>query len=172
LAYALYTVEIERAQQRLYAVRLGFFRERISAGQVASYVCATFPEVTIVAVTAAEQAHYSVLERANALVSFELSAPDSNVIELTRALSTRTTPSSTPAVRVTTAKPGGVREPRLTSKALQTGRFDTSRSGKHRTLGELLVEEARQVALSESAIRRIPAHKKTLFDKLVRRLKS
>jgi len=171
-AYALYTVEIERDEQRLYAVRLGFFRERVSAGQVASYVRSTFPDVAIVGVSAAEQGHYSVLERADALASFELCAPESNVIELTRALSARPTSTITPTTAATTPKVGGGREPRLNSKALQTGRIDTSRSGKHRTLGELLLEEARQVALSETAIRRMPAHKKTLFDKLVRRLKS
>ena len=36
------------------------------------------------------------------------------------------------------------------------GPIDSSPTGRHKTLGEELYNEARQVALSQSAIRRIP----------------
>ncbi|HSN73131.1 MAG TPA: SPOR domain-containing protein [Steroidobacteraceae bacterium] len=174
--YSLYSVAGVQGSDQRHSIRLGFFRERISASQVASYVRYAFPDVKIVPVAAGERATHCATqtssEDTHAITSVELQAPQSNVIELAR---------SRPQTSNAGSRPAGLGQPTGTPRTLATAAasrngngataFDPSRSGKHKTLGELLVEEARQVALSETAIRRMPPHKQTLFNKLVSRLK-
>jgi hypothetical protein len=50
-AYTLYTVTVTRAQRRWFGVRLGFFRDVISAQQVALYVRDEFPDATVLPVS-------------------------------------------------------------------------------------------------------------------------
>ena len=55
--------------------------------------------------------------------------------------------------------------PAIAAKTAAKTKSSTSSSGKHRTLQEALLAEAREVELSESAIRRLPKNN-SLFSKL------
>ena len=114
------------------------------------------------------------------IAALEVRAPHSNVIELAINRD-RVVPAAAPhgADGQDGRKLNGDSGPRAVSAraAALRGRstggngIDTARSGKHRTLGELLVEEARQTVLSESGICRVPQSRQTLLGKLVERLK-
>jgi hypothetical protein len=54
-AYTLYTTTVTREGRSLHSLRLGFFKDAISAKQVAYYVRSHFPGVTVVPVTEPER---------------------------------------------------------------------------------------------------------------------
>ena len=169
-AYELYVIKLRNDAGPVYSVRLGFFRERISASQVASYIRGAYPDVRIAPVAGDEQQKRVRIrtepEEEVGIDTVVLHAPDSNVIELAQARHGKPPGAAMP-------RPGDRNVPRTSRVNGQhvNGAGDTSGSGKHKTLGQLLVEEARQVALSETAVRRMPPHKQNLFNRLVGRLK-
>jgi hypothetical protein len=87
-AYELYVIKTRNEQGELYSVRLGFFRERISASQVASYIRGAYPNVEIAPVSSDEQKkRVKIRTEAEEDVGIDtvvLHAPDTNVIELAR----------------------------------------------------------------------------------------
>ena len=72
-AYTLYSVQVERAGRRWYGLRLGFFKDPLSARQVALYARSDFSAAAVVPVSDRES------EKASAVATAAQAAPGSSV---------------------------------------------------------------------------------------------
>ena len=154
--YHLYTVAGTDQGRVLHSLRLGFFSEEVSASVVAGYLKTYFSDSEIKRVSAAEHERFKDrrsksphAESANGASA----ATDSKATEIVL---------ETKAPRVYVPMPAAA--PKTEGKKSRWGR----KKDKTKTLGEELVEEARQVALSESAIRRLPSDP-SLWSRLFKR---
>lgn len=95
-AYTLYKTTITREKRPLHSLRLGFFKDAISAKQVAYYVRSHFAEVAVVPVTESERQHAA----ASPIEATKLS--DSFQRSLDHALETARPPVSAPSTPVAT----------------------------------------------------------------------
>jgi hypothetical protein len=68
-AYTLYKTTVTRERRPLHSLRLGFFKDAISAKQVAYYVRSHFPSVAVVPVTEQEREHAKATPIETALLS-------------------------------------------------------------------------------------------------------
>jgi hypothetical protein len=139
--YHLYTVDGVEQGKVLHSLRLGFFSEEVSAAVVAGYLKTHFSDSEVKRVAAAEYERFK--ERRPKSPSADApvkAAEDSNATEI--VLETKA-----PKVYV----PLPVAPPKEDKKS-----FWGRKKHKEKTLGEELIEEARQVTLSESAIQRLP----------------
>jgi hypothetical protein len=59
----------------------------------------------------------------------------------------------------------------VNGKRPPSNRIDPTKTGRHRRLADLLAEEAEQVKLTESAIRKMSKQKQSLLGRLMDRLK-
>ncbi len=146
--YRLYSISGIDQAKFLHSLRLGFFSAESSAQAVAGYLRASFADAVVKRVSIAEHERFAerkanpekkrepeaTVERAPEAVSIGAKHPSA---------SSRTQPS-----RANGSTQKATHKPR--------GPIDSSPTGRHKTLGEELYNEARQVALSQSAIRRIP----------------
>jgi hypothetical protein len=73
-AYTLYTVEGSREGRRWYGLRLGFFRDAISAKQVAYYVRSEFASVAVIPVSIQERDRASTAEERSVIARKQSSA--------------------------------------------------------------------------------------------------
>ncbi|HEY7639661.1 MAG TPA: hypothetical protein VH814_08045, partial [Steroidobacteraceae bacterium] len=185
-AYRLYSVATAGSGKIVHSLRLGFFKEAVSAEAVMGYLNTFFGSPSVMRVSVAEHARFkdapSTKKPAPAPVQ------EAKVVELNNARSGRPViPTVTMEVApgVDTAATGSFRP-------LDTGSFRTSASGKHKalknaaksagssktarahsrtgntgkhktlppiekkSLAEQLLDEAREVELSESGIRKLP----------------
>ncbi|HEY0684023.1 MAG TPA: hypothetical protein VGD45_16955 [Steroidobacter sp.] len=219
-AYSLYSVATAGSGKIVHSLRLGFFKEAVSAEAVAGYLKTFFASPSVLRISVAEQARFKDAPQPRRADPEE---PKNNVVELNNARANRAPvvptvtmevdPSATGAFRPNatgafrpnatgalssatgTFKPGatGAFKPNATGafKANATGAFKlngtgvhkaldtkvaaksaspaTKRSdptGKHKSLkkslAEELLEEAREVELSESGIRKLPQNNSLL----------
>lgn len=198
-AYRLYSVATAGSGKIIHSLRLGFFKEAVSAEAVAGYLKTFFSAPTVLRISVAEQARFKDATLPKKPDPEVRAAP--NVIELETARAARV-PTVTMEVvpPVDTAATGSF-------KPNATGSFRTSDTAKHRTLGavkpaakhaaatkrapmpskktsatgkykmpikkslaEQLLEEAKEVELSESGIYKMPKND-SLLSRLVDKLK-
>ena len=141
--YRLYSISGIDQGKFLHSLRLGFFSAESSAQAVAGYLGASFEGAAVKRVSIAE--HDRFAERKAKPVK---KAEPETLAAKRGAVQSGPTPSSSTPARGNGSTPKTARKPR--------GSVDSSPTGRHRTLGEQLYDEAREVALSQSAIRRLP----------------
>ncbi|WP_174842458.1 hypothetical protein [Steroidobacter cummioxidans] len=210
-AYRLYSVATAGSGKIVHSLRLGFFKEAVSAEAVAGYLKTFFASPSVLRISAAEQLRFKDAPQPRRA---EPEEPKNNVVELNNARASRAPvvptitmevdtsatgafrPNATGAFRPNatgalssatgTFKPGatGAFKPNATGafklnstgvhKALDsrvaakaagpaTKRSEPTRAGntgKHKqlkkSLADELLEEAREVELSESGVRKLP----------------
>jgi hypothetical protein len=201
-AYRLYSVATAGSGKIVHSLRLGFFKEAVSAEAVGGYLHTFFGSPTVMRVSVAEHARFK-----DPPSSKKPAAPahEAKVVELNNAR----TPGRPVVPTVTMEVATGVDAAATGSfKALDTGSFKTSTSGTHKalksaaksagsntkrarahgrtgntgkhktlppvekkSLAEQLLDEAREVELSESGIRKLPKNDSLLsrmFGKLTK----
>jgi hypothetical protein len=182
-AYRLYSVATAGSGKIVHSLRLGFFKEAVSAEAVMGYLNTFFGSPSVMRVSVAEHARF---KDAPSTKKPAAPAQEAKVVELNNARGARpVVPTVTMEVApgVDTAATGSFRP-------LDTGSFKKSATGRHRalknaakslgstktacartgntgkhktlpslekkSLAEQLLEEAREVELSESGIRKLP----------------
>ena len=201
-AYRLYSVASAGSGKIVHSLRLGFFKEAVSAEAVMGYLQTFFGSPTVMRVSVAEHARFKDPPSTKKPAA---PAQEAKVLELNNARGARPvipTVTMEVATGVDTGATGSF-------KALDTGSFRTSASGKHKalksaaksavpssrsarahsgktgntgkhktlppierkSLAEQLLDEAREVQLSESGIRKLPKNDSLLsrmFGKLTK----
>jgi hypothetical protein len=182
-AYRLYSVATAGSGKIVHSLRLGFFKEAVSAEAVSGYLKTFFGSPDIMRVSVAEHARFKDPPSSKKPAA---AAHEAKVVELNNARTTARpvvpTVTMEVATGVDTAATGSF-------KSLDSGSFKTSatgthkglksagsntrrtrphsktgNTGKHKTLSpvekkslaEQLLDEAREVELSESGIRKLP----------------
>jgi hypothetical protein len=144
--YRLYSISGIDNARFMHSLRLGFFSAEGSAAAVAGYLRAFFDGAAVKRVSIAEHERFA-----------ERKAKAEKAAEPEKTPAQREVAVSANRNAEVKDKPAGNGS---TGDAKQPVRkrssSDSSPTGRHRTLGEQLYEEARQVALSQSAIRRLP----------------
>jgi len=140
--YRLYSISGIDQGKFLHSLRLGFFSAEGSAQAVAGYLRMTFEGAMVKRVSIAEHDRFAE-RKANKSEPQTLSAETRRVENHTASA-----PSDKSGIRDNGSNPKSARQSRNS--------VDSSPTGRHKTLGEQLYDEARQVALSQSAIRRLP----------------
>lgn len=199
-AYRLYSVATAGSGKIVHSLRLGFFKEAVSAEAVSGYLKTFFGSPTIMRVSVAEHARFKdppsskkppapvheakVVEFNNARTTVRPMIPtvtmevatgvDTGATGSFKPLDTgsfRTSASGTHKALKSAAKSAGSNTQRARPQGAQSGR--TGNTGKHKTiassekksLAEELLDEAREVELSESGIRKLPKN-----DSLISRM--
>ncbi|HZF26156.1 MAG TPA: hypothetical protein VEZ88_07825 [Steroidobacteraceae bacterium] len=152
--YRLYSISGIDQAKFMHSLRLGFFSAEGSAQAVAGYLRTFFEGAAVKRVSIAE--HERFCER-RAKVERPAEADASSA----PAQRTPAPGASSPA----TPAHGSADDADAKTPVRKRGSSDSSPTGRHKTLGEALYEEARQVALSQSAIRRLPKNS-SLWSKL------
>lgn len=173
-AFRLYSVATPQQGRIVHCLRLGFFRERVSAEAVAGYLKTFFSTPDVLRVSAAEQSRFADPPKPPVLQ--ETAAGGAKVVPLSDARLKAGKPlpdvakplpvaakTSAPAVKSPPVKhPPAAPAAKATSKKAPGKRATV----RNRSLNDLLHEEAREVALSESGIRRME-EKGSLLSRLV-----
>jgi hypothetical protein len=217
-AYRLYSVAGVSGGKIIHSLRLGFFREEVSAEAVSGYLKTFFPNPSVVRISIAEQARFKDApgQKAAAL------KPEATIHDLgqTRERNARSVVPTVTEVAgdskadVSATGKFKMRDASATGKfkaadASATGKFKVSNTGKHKALAssakpaakaagpatkrsepvaknktsstgkyqaprkqsleEQLIDEAREVELSESGIRKLPKNH-SLLSRLVGKL--
>jgi hypothetical protein len=179
-AYRLYSVASAEGGKILHNMRLGFFKEEVSAEAVCGYLKTFFANPSVLRVSVAEYERFSQAPRKPPVVETK-----ATVIDLASARD-RTPSQEVPVITMEVTNPsmsgrypkpntgnsGTYKQPAATKTVARSATVMRSAkkpspgaSGKHRSLQEALLAEAREVALSESAIRRLPKNN-SLLSKL------
>ncbi|HEY5806909.1 MAG TPA: hypothetical protein VIT67_03035 [Povalibacter sp.] len=196
-AYSVYSVANAGSGKIVYSLRLGFFREEVSANAVGGYLKTFFPSPSVIRISTAEQLRFKDAPAPKATATAKA---DAKVIELNQARDRKPT---VPTVTMEVA-PAADRSPTGTFKTSATGTYKVNASGVHkalkpaaknsppatkrsaplsktsatgrhkalqpsRSLQEQLLDEARDVQLSASAIRKLPKND-SLLSRLVGKL--
>ncbi len=155
--YRLYAVAGLDQGRVLHSLRLGFFSEQVSADVVAGYLKTFFEAAEIKRVSGAEHERFAD-RRAKHTAHGEAKngSDDPERRDSTETIVLETRANDVPARRLAdlTPKPGKLGK-----------QWKRPKLKREKTLGEELREEARQVVLSESAIRRLPTNS-SLWSKL------
>lgn len=214
-AYRLYSVANAGSGKIVHSLRIGFFREQVSADAVCGYLKTFFASPSVLRISIAEQLRF---RDAPAPKAVSVAKNDAKVIELNHARDRSARPA-VPTVTMEVAAPHGAgadRSPTGTFRAGATGSFKTGASGSYKvnatgshralnpalkpaaaksagpatkraatsskaagsgkykalpkkSLSQQLLDEAREVELSESAIRKLPKSD-SLLSRLVGKL--
>jgi hypothetical protein len=173
-AYRLYSVAVMEEGKILHALRLGFFKEDVSAEAVRGYVRTFFASPTIIRVSTAEQARFvdaptPTIKPAGKVVEINAARDRTPVKEVAAVSPAKIAPtessiapraaakSAAPATRSSTHTP--------TSRALGTPRQDGS------ALDAKLRQAAREIALTQSGMHKIK-NGSSLLSRLVGKLKN
>ena len=211
-AYRVYSIANAGSGKIVYSLRLGFFREEVSAQAVGGYLKTFFPSPSVIRISTAEQLRFKDAPAPKA-TAIAAAKSEAKVIELNQARDRKPATIPTVTMEVDTSatgsfKPGatGSFNPGATGsfKPSATGSFKVNASGTHKalkpaaktappatkrsaplskasstgkhkamqtkkSLQEQLLEEAREVQLSESAIRKLPKND-SLLSRLVGKL--
>lgn len=201
-AYRLYSIATAGSGKIIHSLRLGFFKEAVSAEAVAGYLKTFFGSPSVLRISVAEQARFK-----DATLPKKPAVPEPkaqpNVVEIGSARNLRPT---VPTVTMEVVDPAATGSFRMNN----TGSFRTSDTAKHRTLpaasvkpaaksaapavkrsapvakknsttgkykapskkslAEQLLDEAKEVELSESGIYKMPKND-SLLSRLVDKLK-
>jgi hypothetical protein len=200
-AYRLYSVANAGSGKIIYSLRLGFFREAVSAEAVSGYLKTFFGTPSVIRISTAEHLRFKDAP-APKTVAASSAAQEAKVIDLSHA---RDRKPPIPTVTMEVASPtAGDRSPTGSFKTSTSGSYKmnatgthkalkpaakssppatrrsaplnkSSATGKHKilqpkkSLGEQLLDEAREVQLSQSAIRKLPKND-SLLSRLVDKL--
>jgi SPOR domain len=146
--YRLYSISGIDQGRFVHSLRMGFFSAESSAQAVAGYLRASFGDAEVKRVSIAE--HDRFAERKT---KPEKKSESEALAE--RASEPKSVAAQPASASLRTARPrGNGSAPKAAHRS--GGSVDSSPTGRHKTLGEQLYDEARQVAVSQSAIRRIP----------------
>lgn len=191
-AYRLYSVT-RRQGTPMHSLRLGFFKDEVSASAVCGYLRTFFRSPLVMRVSAAEQARFNDLQRDKSQPHG--SAPGANVVYLysVREPSTRPAAVATPAQSTAAASPprkyqqAHAKTAKPTQSETQSAAAAVKRSAqspkaavtkssktpikRRRSLAEELREEARQIQRSESGERRAAERSGSWLSRLVGRSK-
>ena len=214
-AYRLYSVAIAGSGKIVHSLRLGFFKEAVSAEAVAGYLKTFFSSPSVLRISVAEQARFKDATLPKKATQAE--PPTPNVVSLNAARNTRAgavptvTMEVVPGAQTDTSATGSFRMNTTGSfRANDTGSFRTSDTAKHRaistpamkpaaknaapatkrsppipkktsttgkykaaskkSLAEQLLDEAKEVELSESGIFKVDKNN-SLLSRLVDKLK-
>jgi hypothetical protein len=178
-AFRLYSIAQTRQGKIEHALRLGFFREAVSAEAVSGYLKTFFGAPEVLRVSAAEQTRFAEPPAPPVLNDFAGKSarvvqlhPDKPLAKPATApvLTNAPAPKAAPPVAKKPVAAPAAKQAAASAVARKSSPVATKRSSsKHRPLNELLVEEAREVALSESGIRRMDT-KGSLLSRLVGKL--
>lgn len=181
-AFRLYSIASPKQGKIQHSLRLGFFREDVSAEAVAGYLKTFFPSPAVMRVSNSEHTRFAVpLTGPRPPVLHTPALPASAKVVPLHEARARTAKAPTPAT--TTSMPPRVAAPPPSAPAPRPApsrqstpagkvAVPATRARKEprqkRSLDELLREEARQVVLSESGIRSV--EKRGLLSRLVGKL--
>jgi hypothetical protein len=146
--YRLYSISGIDQGRFVHSLRMGFFSAESSAQAVAGYLRASFGDAEVKRVSIAE--HDRFAERKTK--PEKKSEPEALAERAPEPKSAAAQPA--PASSRTAPPRGNGSAPKAAHRS--RGSVDSSPTGRHKTLGQQLYDEARQVAASQSAIRRIP----------------
>jgi len=174
-AYRLYSVATAGSGKIVHSLRLGFFKEAVSAEAVMGYLNTFFGSPSVMRVSVAEHARFK-----DAPSTKKPAAPvqEAKVVELNNARGARPViPTVTMEVApgIDTAASGSfktsasgkhkaLKSAAKAAASVKAARAKTGNTGKHKTLpplekkslAEELLDEAREVELSASGIRKLP----------------
>lgn len=200
-AYRLYSVATAGSGKIVHSLRLGFFKEAVSAEAVAGYLKTFFSSPTVLRISVAEQTRFKDATLPKKPAPAETKA---NVVELSSARSARvptvtmevapgetsatgsfkmnatgsfrTSDTATHRALPAGMKPAAKSASTPTKRSAPVSRRSTSTTGKYKTtqkksLAEQLLEEAKEVELSESGIFKMQKSESSLLSRLVDRLK-
>ncbi len=189
-AYRLYSVATAGSGKIVHSLRLGFFKEAVSAEAVMGYLQTFFGQPSVMRISVAEHARFKdppsikkpaappvheakVVELSNARAARP--AVPTVTVEVTPGVDTSATgafrPLDTGSFKTSNSgshkalsatgthkalKPGGANGKRAHLKTGSTGRHKTLPPIEKKSLAEQLLDEAREVQLSESGIRKLP----------------
>ncbi len=193
-AFRLYSIAMNKQGKILHSLRLGFFRESVSAEAVSGYLKTFFNSPDVLRVSAAEQTRFAdppapPVLRETAGKSAKVVTLHQNHGQSVRAAVAPVIPGDTgkssreqvarnPAPKSPTAKPAGKATAQATPTRAAPAAAVARKPGptvgnkpavRKPSLNELLNEEARQVVLSESGIRRLE-RRSSLLSRLVGKL--
>ncbi len=198
-AYRLYSVATAGSGKIVHSLRLGFFKEAVSAEAVAGYLKTFFSTPTVIRISVAEQARFkdatlpkkpepetkaTVVElntvrsaRVPTVTMEVVPGPDTSAtgsFKMNATGSFRT--SETATHRTLPAKPAAKSAPTPTKRSAPIAKKKTSTSGKYKmpskkSLAEQLLDEAKEVELSESGIFKMQKNESSLLSRLVDKLK-
>lgn len=152
-AYSVYSVAITTGGTIRHALRLGFFREDVSAEAVSGYLKTFFPSPTITRVSAAEHSRFAEPPRkpgAPAGTADKIVPLKRTALPKTAAVATK--PATAPAQTPVTTNPASPYA-KITKAA---GKPPAKGGTATKSLTMQLKEEARQTLLAESGIRKAP----------------
>jgi hypothetical protein len=197
-AYRLYSVATAGSGKIVHSLRLGFFKEAVSAEAVMGYLNTFFGSPSVMRVSVAEHARF---KDAPSTKKPAAPAQEAKIVELNNARSARpvvpiVTMEVAPGVdtaatgsfrpldtgsfkKSATGKHRALKSAAKSAGSTKTARAKTGNTGKHKTLpslekkslAEQLLQEAREVELSESGIRKLPKNDSLLsrmFGKLTK----
>ena len=211
-AYRLYSVATAGSGKIVHSLRLGFFKEAVSAEAVSGYLKTFFGSPTVLRISVAEQARFRDAPTAKKPAAADESRAPAKVFELNDVRAARpvvpTVTMEVPAPRTDatgsfrmnetgsfkpnatgsfkasaggsqkvltpTLKPAAKSAAPATKRSEPLPRKSTGATGKYKTLprkslSEQLLDEAREVELSQSGIRKLPKDH-SLLSKLVGKL--
>jgi hypothetical protein len=198
-AYRVYSIANAGSGKIVYSLRLGFFREEVSAAAVSGYLKTFFPSPSVMRISTAEQLRFKDAPTPKATAE-ATARNEARVIELNQARDRKTT---IPTVTMEVAAPAD-RSPTGTFRTGASGAYKVDASGKHKalrsaaktsppatrrsaplgktsatgkhkalqprkSLQEQLLDDARAVQLSESSIPKLPKND-SLLSRLVGKL--
>jgi hypothetical protein len=149
-AYRVYSIANAGSGKIVYSLRLGFFREEVSAEAVSGYLRTFFPSPTVIRISAAEQTRFKDAPAPKA-TAVAASKNEGKIIELTQARD-RKPNIPTVTMEVADRSPTGAFNPNATGafnpnatgsfnpnatgsfKPNATGSFKVDASGKHKAL--------------------------------------
>ena len=145
-AYRLYTIAAKQADGNWHALRLGFFQDEESAQTVCGYLQTFFSSPSVVRISTAEQERFAQPSAARAPAAKPATAP---VVPRQPAM-TSPTVTSAPAKAAPT----------------KTNPPQNSAGRRPKTLGEQLMEEARELQRSRSGRSRAPEQSGSWLSRL------
>lgn len=196
-AYRLYSVANAGSGKILHSLRIGFFREQVSAEAVCGYLKTFFPSPSALRISTAEHLRFKDAPPPKAIAAGS-SRNEGKVIELNHARDRKPTVPTVTEV----ASPAHDRSPTGMFKTSTSGSYKVNATGTHKalkpaakpspatrrsapvskaaatgrhkalqkkSLQEQLLDEAREVDMSESAIRKLPKND-SLLSRLVGKL--
>lgn len=191
-AYRLYSIVSAGSGRISHSLRLGFFREHVSADAVSGYLKTFFPHPSIVAVSVAEQVRFKDPPVSAPVVDNQADKTVAKVVALSAARARNSNPIIPTVTMAVPRSAASDASPTGSFKAKATGSFNRAATGVPRTLkpatkgttplpkraqtpatnkkvaagqhrappkkslSQQLADEAREIDLSESAIRRLP----------------
>lgn len=180
-AFRLYSIATPQHGKIIHSLRLGFFKEKVSAEAVAGYLKTFFNTPDVLRVSSAEQTRFAdppkppVLHEAAHPTAKILPLNDARLragkpIQATPPHKAASTPAPKPALATQPkAAPPKPAAPVKAATPAKKGAPGKRAAVRNRSLNELLHEEAREVELSESGIRRME-QKGSLLSRLVGKL--